>query len=179
MAHFATGSAPEFRRGLLIVVAVAAVLVVAPVALEQRGLVARVLACPPLVWLGVISYGVYLWHWPIFLALNGERTGLTGMPLFAIRALATVAVAAMSWWLIEQPHPALAARARSAVAARRPRRWRPRPSRRCSSSRSASSRAATSAGGPDVLAAAAHRRCRSRSAGPPAGSRDPHRRRLR
>ncbi len=103
VAHFATGSAPEFRRGLLIVVALAAVFIVAPVALEQRGLVARVLAFPPLVWLGVISYGVYLWHWPIFLALNGERTGLTGMSLFAIRAVATVAVAAMSWWLIEQP----------------------------------------------------------------------------
>ena len=103
VAHFATGSAPEFRRGLLIVVAVAAVFVVAPVAMEQRGLVARVLAFPPLVWLGVISYGVYLWHWPIFLALNNERTGLTGMSLFAIRAAATVTVAAMSWWLIEQP----------------------------------------------------------------------------
>ncbi|HET9563400.1 MAG TPA: acyltransferase family protein [Mycobacterium sp.] len=102
-AHFATGSVREFRAGLLIVVAVAAVLVVAPVALQQRGLVARVLAIPPLVWLGMISYGVYLWHWPIFLALNGERTGLTGMPLFAIRAVATVAVAAASWWLIEQP----------------------------------------------------------------------------
>ena len=44
VAHFATGGAPEFRRGLLIVVAVAAVFIVAPVALEQRGLVARVLA---------------------------------------------------------------------------------------------------------------------------------------
>jgi hypothetical protein len=103
VAHFATGSAPEFGRGLLIVVAVAAIFVVAPVALEQRGLVARVLALPPLVWLGMISYGVYLWHWPIFLALNGERTGLTGIALFAIRALATVTLAAMSWWLIEQP----------------------------------------------------------------------------
>ena len=103
VAHFATGSAPEFRRGLLIVVAVAAVFIVAPVALEQRGLVARVLAFPPLVWLGVISYGVYLWHWPIFLALNGERTGLTGMSLFALRVVATVTVSAMSWWLIEQP----------------------------------------------------------------------------
>jgi peptidoglycan/LPS O-acetylase OafA/YrhL len=103
VAHFATGTAPEFARGLLIVVAVAAVFIVAPVALEQRGLVARVLAFPPLVWLGMISYAVYLWHWPIFLALNGERTGLTGLPLFAIRTLATVTAAAMSWWLIEQP----------------------------------------------------------------------------
>ena len=103
VAHFATGSAPEFRRGLLIVVAVAAVFIVVPVALEPHGLVARVLSLPPLVWLGMISYAVYLWHWPIFLVLNGERTGLTGMSLFAIRAVATVTAAAMSWWLIEHP----------------------------------------------------------------------------
>jgi len=101
--HYATGSAGEFRHGLLIGVAIAAVLVVAPVALEQRGVVARILAWRPLVWLGTISYGVYLWHWPIFLALNGERTGWAGLPLFAARCAATAAVAGASWWLIEQP----------------------------------------------------------------------------
>jgi peptidoglycan/LPS O-acetylase OafA/YrhL len=101
--HYATGSAGEFRHGLLIGVAIAAVVVVAPVALEQRGAIARILALPPLVWLGTISYGVYLWHWPIFLALNGERTGWAGFPLFAARCAATVAVSAASWWLIEQP----------------------------------------------------------------------------
>lgn len=103
LAHYATGSAREFRAGLLIAVALAAVLVVAPVALDQGGPVARVLALRPLLWLGAISYGVYLWHWPIFLALNGERTGWSGWPLFAIRCSATVAVAAASWWLLEQP----------------------------------------------------------------------------
>jgi peptidoglycan/LPS O-acetylase OafA/YrhL len=155
VAHFATGSAPEFRRGLLIVVAVAAIFVVAPVALEQRGLVARVLALPPLVWLGMISYGVYLWHWPVFLALNGERTGLTGMALFAIRATATIVLAAVSWWLIEQPV----------------RRWRPVhvPQLRLAAATLATAAVATMVvvpvgiksgndprqGGPDVLAAAA------------------------
>jgi peptidoglycan/LPS O-acetylase OafA/YrhL len=103
LAHYATGSAAEFRLGLLTVVAVAAVLVVAPVALDQGSPVARALAWRPLLWLGAISYGVYLWHWPIFLALNGERTGWTGSPLFVLRCAVTVAVAAASWWLLEQP----------------------------------------------------------------------------
>lgn len=103
ITHYATGNATEFRHGLLTVAAVAAVLVVAPVALEQRGVVARVLSWRPLVWLGTISYGVYLWHWPIFLALNGERTGWSGLSLFAVRCAATVAIAYVSWWVIEQP----------------------------------------------------------------------------
>ena len=119
VAHFATGSAPEFRRGLLIVVAVAAVFIVAPVALEQRGLVARVLAFPPLVWLGVISYGVYLWHWPIFLALNGGAHRPDGD--VAVRdpgggdgdLIGDVVVAHRA------ADQALAARARSAAAPRR------------------------------------------------------------
>ena len=102
-AHLATGSAQEFHRGLLIVVAAAAILVIASVALEQDGPVARLLALPPLVGLGAISYGVYLWHWPIFLVVNGERTGTTGWELFALRCAATIAVATVVWWAVEQP----------------------------------------------------------------------------
>lgn len=101
--HLATGSAADFRGGLLIVVALAAAAVVGAVAMDQEGPVARVLAWRPLVLLGAISYGVYLWHWPIFLALNGERTGWSGWSLFALRCAATLAVAALSWWLLEQP----------------------------------------------------------------------------
>jgi len=102
-AHYATGSVRDFQSGLLIIVAVGAILVVAPVAMEQEGPVARALSWRPLVGLGAISYGVYLWHWPIFLAVNGERTGLTGWPLFLLRCALTIAVAAASWWLLEQP----------------------------------------------------------------------------
>ncbi|AKK30824.1 acyltransferase family protein [Mycobacterium sp. EPa45] len=103
ITHVATGSATEFRNGLFIVVAVAAVSVIAPVALEQNGPVAWVLSTPPLVALGVISYGVYLWHWPVFLVLNGERTDWSGLPLFAARCVVTLTLAVGSWWLIERP----------------------------------------------------------------------------
>jgi peptidoglycan/LPS O-acetylase OafA/YrhL/lysophospholipase L1-like esterase len=103
MAHYASGDADNFGDGLLSVVAVAAVLVIAPVALHQEGLMGRALAWRPLAWLGTISYGLYLWHWPAFLILNGERTGLSGWPLFALRCTVTVAVAAASYQVIEQP----------------------------------------------------------------------------
>lgn len=103
LAHYATGAPDEYRMGLFTAVAAAAVLVVATVALDQEGPVARLLACPPLVWLGAVSYGVYLWHWPIFLALNGEATGWSGWSLFAARCAATLAVAVGSYWVLERP----------------------------------------------------------------------------
>ncbi len=64
---------------------------------------AALLALPPLVWVGKISYGLYLWHWPLFQFLNADRTGLQGPRLLAVRLVATVAVSAVSFALIEQP----------------------------------------------------------------------------
>jgi hypothetical protein len=52
---------------------------------------------------GTISYGLYLWHWPIYLWLNHERTGLTGIWLLALRFGVTFAVAATSYRFIESP----------------------------------------------------------------------------
>ena len=62
-----------------------------------------VFRCAPLRWLGLISYGVYLYHWPIFLWLSPERTGLPLVPLFVVRLAVTIPVAVASYHLIEQP----------------------------------------------------------------------------
>ncbi|MFN8626317.1 MAG: acyltransferase family protein [Candidatus Binatia bacterium] len=62
-----------------------------------------VLRFAPLRWLGLVSYGVYLYHWPIFLWLSPERTGLPLVPLFAVRVAVTIPVAVVSYRLIEQP----------------------------------------------------------------------------
>lgn len=101
--HRATGSTAEFQHGLLAAVAVSAAAVIVGVTLHQDGMVARALTARPLVALGTISYGVYLWHWPVFLALDGARTGMSGVGLLLIRCLVTLAAAAASWVLIERP----------------------------------------------------------------------------
>lgn len=73
-------------------------------AVTQRGtVVAKVLAAGPLRLLGRISYGVYLFHWPLFLWLTPERTGLGPVPLFGLRCVVTLALALFCYHLIELP----------------------------------------------------------------------------
>jgi hypothetical protein len=52
---------------------------------------------------GRISSGMYLCHFPLFTYLDGGRIGVTGYPLFAVRVAATVAVATASFYLVERP----------------------------------------------------------------------------
>jgi len=67
------------------------------------GPVRRVLGTRPLRLLGLVSYGVYLYHWPIFLWLSPQITGLTATELFVPRVALTLAVAAASFVWLEQP----------------------------------------------------------------------------
>ena len=69
----------------------------------KRSVVARVLAIHPLRWLGTISYGVYLWHWPVNVFLTIERTHLHGFGLHALRFTLTLAIAIVSYRFLEQP----------------------------------------------------------------------------
>jgi peptidoglycan/LPS O-acetylase OafA/YrhL len=86
---------------LLVAVAVAVVLFA--VVTAQGGSLARALAVPPFVFLGKISYGLYLWHFPLFSLMDAERMHLYGLPLLAVRLAATTVVATASFSLVEQP----------------------------------------------------------------------------
>jgi len=99
----ADGGHTWLYRGGLTALAIGVALVLAHVVLAPRGFTARILALPPLPHLGRISYGVYLWHWPIFLAATSERTGLEGTALFLARCGAVLLVATASYRLVELP----------------------------------------------------------------------------
>ena len=86
--------------GLLLHAVLTATVVAAAIG---EGSMARGLATPPLVWLGRISYGVYLFHWPIYLWLDEQRTGLSDGPLLALRLAVTLAVSVASFRLVESP----------------------------------------------------------------------------
>ncbi|HEX4126659.1 MAG TPA: acyltransferase family protein, partial [Acidimicrobiales bacterium] len=85
----------------LIGLSVASVILAAVAA--PRSVVPRVLSLAPVRYVGRISYGLYIWHWPIFIWLDHSRTGLYGYELFGLRVLVTFAVSVVSFHLIERP----------------------------------------------------------------------------
>jgi peptidoglycan/LPS O-acetylase OafA/YrhL len=95
------------RHYLYATIAIALV-VPAVVGNPGRGLVRRLLAHPVLSWLGLVSYGVFLWHLTILSLL--DRWGFRGhepvhpylaWPLAGL--LIAAVVAAASWYWLERP----------------------------------------------------------------------------
>ncbi|WP_158607725.1 acyltransferase family protein [Flexivirga caeni] len=69
----------------------------------QDGRISAALSWRPLVEIGKRVYGLYIWHWPLFLILDSSRTHLHGMALLGLRFAVVFAVAfAFDWW-VERP----------------------------------------------------------------------------
>ena len=83
-----------FAVGVAIVIAAAS---------HTTGWFTRILGAAPLRNIGVISYGLYLWHWPIIVWLTAERVGFGDSRLVALRLALTFAAACLSYRFVEQP----------------------------------------------------------------------------
>ena len=98
-----TSEASTFAfRGGFLAASLAAGAVVLGCVVAPRSLVARCLELPPLPQLGRISYGMYLWYWPILLVTSG-RLHWGPYELFALRVVLTVSIAALSYEFVEKP----------------------------------------------------------------------------
>jgi len=63
----------------------------------------RILAVRPLAWLGLISFGLYLWHQPVLALAQYVHFGPLPVGAVLVALAASVGLAALSWRWIEQP----------------------------------------------------------------------------
>jgi peptidoglycan/LPS O-acetylase OafA/YrhL len=101
--HFATGESHWLFPWGLLAVDVATATLIASVIFNPSSTMTKLLSTPPLPAIGMISYGVYLWHFPIFLWLDQASTGFAGPTLLGLRIATTLVVAFLSYVVIEQP----------------------------------------------------------------------------
>jgi hypothetical protein len=91
-----------YRGGFTVAALAAAALVNASVTTGLSPL-ATVLSVAPLRFIGRISYGLYLYHWPVYVWLTPQRTDVHGDALLALRLAVTFAIATVSYYVVEQP----------------------------------------------------------------------------
>ena len=70
---------------------------------ERGGLPRRILANPLLAWLGLISYGIFLWHLAIAEKFGPDGADLPFVWALIATAILSTAVAAASYYLLERP----------------------------------------------------------------------------
>jgi peptidoglycan/LPS O-acetylase OafA/YrhL len=92
---------PFLYRGGLILLSVATAAVVAAAACPGS-LVGLALSWRPLRWLGVRSYGIYLWHYPV-IVLTTPANAPEDLLRAAWQIAASIILAALSWRFIEEP----------------------------------------------------------------------------
>ena len=97
------GTRSWYYQGGLLVFSVASVTVIHLVTSGRGGVVGRALGVRPLAALGVISYGVYLWHWPVMVYLTPEDLGIARSLRDLLCVVVTLAAAVLSYVLVERP----------------------------------------------------------------------------
>ncbi len=90
------------QRGVVTTITTVALIIAIEAA--RGGPVNRVLSSPTAVYLGQISYGTYLWHWPVIVvALALTNRTISPLSTFAISALMGTGLASLSYQALERP----------------------------------------------------------------------------
>lgn len=94
------GDAWQYRGGFALHGVLTAVVVAGVV---HPGPLGRVLSWRPLRAAGLVSYGLYLYHWPVFVIVDEDRLDIGQWPLFGVRMAITIGLTLVSYRFLEQP----------------------------------------------------------------------------
>ncbi len=98
-----TGEFSQFLyRGGFVVLSLATVMVLMPLAHPACRL-GNVLGCRPLRWIGVRSYGIYLWQTPVIVLTSPQGPHGQSLLRDVLQVAAIFAIAALSWKFVEEP----------------------------------------------------------------------------
>jgi peptidoglycan/LPS O-acetylase OafA/YrhL len=89
-----------FYFGFVLIALLAAALIL-DILVSPRSLVRRLMAMKWLVWIGSVSYGLYLWHWPIFWGMHGF--GFKGWTVVLVGSPLSFMVVLLSYYGMERP----------------------------------------------------------------------------
>ena len=90
-------------RGGFVVVAVLSIVVVAAGVHPGARLLGGVLSTPVLRWVGMRSYAIYLWHWPVVVLLAERDVGWPWPAMVVLWSVLTLGLAELSYRFVESP----------------------------------------------------------------------------
>jgi peptidoglycan/LPS O-acetylase OafA/YrhL len=94
---------PFLYKGGFLLVAIATAVLITAVVTDGNGLLRAALSWKPLVWIGLISYGLYLYHVPLFGFVDAQHLIESEPALVVMRFGLTLIVAIASYFVIERP----------------------------------------------------------------------------
>jgi len=95
-------STPILFRGVLALASLSIAIIIAVLVVWPEAWAIKILRFLPLVWVGRISYGLYLWHWPV----RGLVFGSSAQPStrqIIVAVVLSFAITSFSFYLIERP----------------------------------------------------------------------------
>ncbi len=94
-------SAFPYRGGMLLLSIATALVIMACV--YPGSWLGRILGIRPVRWIGVRSYGIYLWHYPVIVLTTVGLQRRFDLPRATVQVTITIILAALSWRLVEEP----------------------------------------------------------------------------